>query len=56
MGFRHTFIVRLCKEMSSTFFTVRDVKYINNEHNFVLCVVILIEKKLLSTRKYAVMH
>jgi hypothetical protein len=44
MGFRHAFIVRLCKEMSSTFFTVADVTYINNEHNnFALCVVKLIE-------------
>jgi len=44
MGFRHAFIVCLCKEMSSTFFTVPDVTHINNEYNnFALCVVKLIE-------------
>jgi hypothetical protein len=44
MRFRHAFIVCLCKEMSSTFFTVPDVTHISNEHNFTLCVVKLIEK------------
>jgi len=45
MGFRRDFIVGLCKEMSSTFLTVRDVTHINNENNnFAPCLVKLIEK------------